>query len=82
MGDLMGEFIGLEATVKSTQQFPKEPGNWGYFTFSHAPPPYPATAQLNPTAPRNIACHQALAADDWVFTQYCPVLRAVKPKYA
>jgi hypothetical protein len=79
-GYFMGEFIGLEATVKSAQQFPKEPGNWGYFTFSHAPPPYPATAQLKPTAECNTACHQALAADDWVFTQYYPVLRAVKPK--
>ncbi|MGI9534800.1 MAG: cytochrome P460 family protein, partial [Thermodesulfobacteriota bacterium] len=25
------------------------------------------------------ACHQAAAADDWVFTQYYPVLRAAKP---
>jgi hypothetical protein len=78
-GYFEGEFIGLEATVKSDQQFPKEPGNWGYFTFSHLRPPYPATAQLKPTAECNAACHQALAADDWVFTQYYPVLRAAKP---
>ena len=26
------------------------------------------------------ACHQAAAAEDMVFTQYYPVLRAAKPK--
>lgn len=78
-GYFMGEFVGLEATVKSAKRFPKEPGNWGYFTFSHEPPPYPATAKLQPTATCN-TCHQGFAADDWVFTQYYPVLRAAKGK--
>jgi len=78
-GYFMGEFVGLEATVKDARRFPKEPGNWGYFTFSHEPPPYPATAKIQPTATCNV-CHQGSAADDWVFTQYYPVLRAVKGK--
>lgn len=78
-GYFMGEFIGLEATVKSAKRFAKEPGNWGYFTFSHEAPPYPATARPQPTASCN-ACHAQTAADDWVFTQFYPVLRATKGK--
>lgn len=78
-GYFMGDFIGLEAAVKSAKQFPNEPGHWGYFTFSHEPPPYPATARLQPTAACN-SCHTQTAADDWVFTQFYPVLRAAKGK--
>lgn len=74
-GYFMGEFVGLEATVKSAERFPDEPGHWGYFTFSHSAPPYPATARLQPTASCN-TCHGQTAADDWVFTQFYPVLRA------
>ena len=79
-GYFMGEFGGLEATVKSSKHFPKEPGNWAYFSFGHKPPPYPAKAKAQPAPACNIACHQALAADDWIFTQYYPVLRAAKGK--
>ena len=79
-GYFMGNFIGLEATVKDATRFAKEPGNWAYFTFSHKPPPYPATAKMNPTQACNTACHQTLAEDDWVFTQFYPVLRAAKGK--
>ncbi len=79
-GFFQGEFIGLEAAVKDSKRFKDEPGYWAYFTFSHKPPPYPDTAKLQPAASCNSACHQALAADDWVFTQFYPVLRAAKPK--
>lgn len=78
-GFFEGEFIGLEATIKDSERFPNEPGNWAYFTFSHAKPPYPKTAMRQPTAACN-SCHQqgtqAGAADDWVFVSYYPVLRA------
>lgn len=75
-GYFMGEFIGLEATVKDSEVFPDEPGNWAYFSFGHA---YPLAAETaaQPTANCN-SCHQASAADDWVFTQHYPVLRAAK----
>ena len=43
------------------------------------PLPYPASGKLMPVAACN-ACHQANAVDDWVFTQYYPVIRAAKPK--
>lgn len=77
-GYFQGDYIGLEAAVKDSKRFPNEPGHWGYFTFSHSAPPYPETAKLNPTGACN-ACHQANAAEDWVFTQFYPVLRAVNP---
>ncbi len=30
----MGEYLGLEAAVKSKAQIPKEPGNWAYHSFT------------------------------------------------
>jgi len=79
-GYFMGEFAGLEATVKSAKHFPKEPGNWAFFSFStedHKSLKKESAAL--PTASCN-ACHAAAAADDFVFTQYYPVLRAGKGK--
>ena len=75
-GYFMGEFIGLEATIKDSKRFKDEPGYWAYFSFGHA---YPLadTAESFP-APACNACHEASAADDFVFTQYYPVLRAAK----
>ena len=75
-GYFMGEFIGLEAALKDVSRFPDEPGNWAYFSFGHQYPLAAATA-AQPTANCN-ACHAASADDDWVFTQYYPVLSAVK----
>ncbi len=77
-GYFQGEFIGLEATIKSTKHFPNEPGNWAYFSFST--PDHKSltpTAKAFPAASCN-ACHQASAGDDFVFTQYYPVLRGGK----
>ena len=75
-GYFMGDYIGLETTIKDSVRFPDEPGNWAYFSFGHSYPladsaaPFPASACNS--------CHLASAADDWVFTQYYPVLRAAK----
>ena len=77
-GYFQGEFIGLEATIKSKKHFPNEPGNWAYFSFST--PDHESlteTASAFPLEACN-ACHQAAAADDFVFTQYYPVLRGGK----
>ena len=71
-GYFMGEFIGLEVTIKDSKKYADEPGNWAYYSFGHSYPlakvaePF-ATAQCN-------ACHQSSAANDFVFTQYYPVL--------
>ena len=75
-GYFMGEFTGLEATIKDAERFPDEPGNWAYFSFGHSYP-LTETAAAFPAAACN-ACHEASAADDWVFTQYYPILRAAK----
>ena len=73
-----GEFIGLEATIKSKKRFPDEPGNWAYYSFSTPDLKTLATeAKAFPAASCN-GCHAGAAADDWVFTQYYPVLRAGK----
>lgn len=78
-GYFMGEYIGLEATIKSKKHFAKEPGNWAYFSFSRADHKLPVndTATAFPTA-ACASCHVASAADDMVFTQYYPVLRVSK----
>lgn len=75
-GYFMGEFTGLEATIKDAERFPEEPGTWAYFSFGHSYPLAEATQRL-PTATCN-SCHEASAADDFIFTQYYPVLRAAK----
>jgi len=77
-GYFQGEFIGLEATIKSKKHFADEPGNWAYFSFS-TPEHKTLTesAEAFPTASCN-ACHAAAAAEDFVFTQYYPVLRGGK----
>jgi hypothetical protein len=77
-GYFMGEFTGLEATVKDSTRFKDEPGKWAYFSFGHKYP-LKQTAKAQKSFACN-ACHESSAADDWVFTQYYPVLRAAKPK--
>ncbi len=75
----MGEFIGLEATIKDKTRFKDEPGNWAYFSFSTKDHKgLKATAPAFP-APACNACHDASADEDWVFSQYYPVLRSAKP---
>ncbi|MBK1833290.1 cytochrome P460 family protein [Roseibacillus ishigakijimensis] len=77
-GYFMGEFSGLEATIKSKEHFPDAPGNWAYFTFTN---PKEGTladkTKAHPSSSCN-ACHETQAQDDFVFTQYYPVLRAAK----
>ena len=77
-GYFMGDFIGLEATIKSKKHFGSEPGNWAYFSFSTPDHKTLTTkAKAFPAASCN-GCHAGAAADDFVFTQYYPVLSAGK----
>ena len=76
-GYFMGDFSGFEIAYKSAEHFPDEPGNWAYFTFGHHAPPYAASTKVMPVD-ACAACHQAEAAEDFVFTQFYPVLRAAK----
>lgn len=76
-GFQQGEFQGLELTVKDSERFKDMPGGWAYFSFGHKPEPYEKTANAFPAASCN-ACHDANAEDDFVFTQFYPILRAAK----
>jgi len=79
-GYFQGEFVGLEATIKSKAIFPDEPGNWAYFSFSgKAHKTLASSATAFPTTACN-SCHEVSAGDDFVFTQYYPVLSAGKAK--
>ena len=76
-GYFMGDFIGLETAVKDSKRFKEEPGNWAYFSFGHK---YPLKKETEKISSANCnACHQGNAAQDYVFTQYYPVLRAAAP---
>ena len=77
-GYFMGDFLGLEATIKSKKHFPNEPGNWAYFSFSTKGHKGLKVATTVLPAKSCNTCHEASAAEDWVFTQYYPVLRAGK----
>ena len=75
-GYFMGEFIGLEVSMKDRARFNDEAGNWAFFSFGHE---YPLAATAKPQPAANCsACHGNLADEDYVFTQYYPVLRAAK----
>ena len=77
-GYFQGEFTGLEAAIKDSKRFKDEPGNWGYFSFGHK---YPLKAEVSKnTAAACNQCHQDNAKEDWVFSQYYPVLRAATPR--
>jgi hypothetical protein len=77
-GYFAGEFIGVAAAVKDAKRFAKEPGYWAYFSFMGDGGKPLASAKAQATTACN-TCHQQNAAEDWVFTQHYPVLRAVKP---
>lgn len=76
-GYFMEDFAGFEIAYKSREHFPDQPGNWGYFSFGHHTPPYAGAAARQPVESCN-SCHGASAADDFVFTQFYPVLRAAR----
>ncbi len=77
-GYFAGDFIGIAVTVKDAKRFAKEPGNWAYFSFMGDAGKALSSAKAQATAACN-TCHQQNAAEDWVFTQHYPVLRAAKP---
>jgi hypothetical protein len=74
-GYFMGDYIGLEVTIKNSKRFSKEPGYWAYFSFTDPGKPLKEQAMPFPASACN-SCHDGNAAQDWVFTQYYPALRA------
>ena len=75
-GYFQGEFNGIAAMVKDTKRFADRPGNWAFFGFDSYEAKHGAIQANEACA----ACHKENAAQDMVFIQHYPVLRAAKPK--
>lgn len=63
--------------MKDTTRF-DDPGGWVYMNYGEERPWAPAAKPFPPEACN--ACHETSGADDWVFTQFYPVLRDNDPK--
>jgi len=74
-GFFEGDFIAVEVTLKDSERFP---GSWAYFNFGKGTKGSRAVAM-----PRQAcqSCHVKNAADDNVFVQFYPTLRAVSTKF-
>lgn len=78
-GYFNGEYSGFELTVKDTKRFHDQPGGWVYYNFGESRP-WNDSAQHFPAGACN-SCHDAQADNDFVFTQFYPVLRDADPFY-
>jgi hypothetical protein len=76
-GFFNGDLQGFEIAHKDSTRYSKDTGGWAYYSFGHKPEPYADTTAAMPIA-ACAACHTAAAADDMVFTQYYPILKAAK----
>ncbi len=77
IGFFNGELQGFEIAHKDSKRYSEDTAGWAYYTFGHKPEPYASSTAAQPTAACAV-CHTAAAADDMVFTQYYPILRAAK----
>lgn len=77
-GYFQGEFTGLEVSIKDHKRYPSESKGWGYYSFGHS---YPLAKEAAVREFVSCAqCHVNNAAEDMVFSQYYPPLRAAKSK--
>jgi hypothetical protein len=75
-GSFQKEFSGISVAVKDRERFEDE---WAYFHFNDKPgKPADKTQPLPKAACYD--CHRKKAAQDNVFTQFYPVLRAIRKK--
>ena len=77
IGFFNGDLQGFEIAHKDSERYPASTAGWAYYTFGHKPEPYADTTAAQ-TYAACAACHVAAAADDMVFAQYYPILRAAK----
>ena len=77
IGFFNGKLQGFEIAHKDSKRYSDATGGWAYYTFGHHDEPYADSTAAMPTA-ACAACHAAAAAEDMVFTQFYPVLRAAK----
>src|SRR5262249_38285019 len=76
-GYFMGEFRGLETSIKDSKRFKDEPDSWAYFSFGHKYPLKAEATKQNAAACN--ACHQTSAVKDDVFSRSSPVWGAAAP---
>jgi hypothetical protein len=74
-GFFEGRFLAVEFSLKDSQRYP---GSWAYFNFGTGA--RGARAVANPRQGCQ-SCHAQNAADDNVFVQFYPTLRAVSTKF-
>jgi hypothetical protein len=77
VGFFNGKMQGFEIAHKDSSRYTKESGGWAYYSFGHHDEPYANSAAAMPNA-SCAGCHTASAAEDMVFTQYYPILKAAK----
>jgi hypothetical protein len=77
VGFFNGKMQGFEIAHKDSSRYSKESGGWAYYSFGHHDEPYANSAPAMPNG-ACAACHTAAAAEDMVFTQYYPILKAAK----
>src|SRR5215813_10465077 len=75
-GYFMGDFLAIEVAIKDSKRFKNEPGSWAYFSFDGKA--HQKESALHPTASCN-KCHEDDAAEDFVFSQFYPVLTTGAP---
>jgi tetratricopeptide (TPR) repeat protein len=75
-GSFQKEFTGLSAAVKDKDRFPD---GWAYFSFSEGPGKTKDKARPAKKA-ACYDCHREKGADDNVFTQFYPVLKAARAR--
>ena len=74
-GYFPGEFNGIAAMTKDSKRFEDKPGGCAFYGFESYETKF---GELQEDAACS-ACHVDNAAEDMVFTQYYPVLRAANP---
>ncbi len=74
-GFFEGEFLAVEVALKDTERFP---GSWAYFNFGKGGSGSRAVAMPRAACQ---SCHVKNAADDNVFVQFYPTLRAVSTNF-
>jgi hypothetical protein len=79
-GYFQGDYIGLEASVKSKKHFPEKDDYWGFFRFTVENSLELRKSAAVQASKNCVACHQAQAEKDQVFTQHYPVLTAAAGK--
>ncbi len=77
IGFFNGDLQGFEIAHKDSKRYSEDTSGWAYYSFGHQPEPYANTTAAMPTVACAV-CHTAAAADDMVFTQYYPIIRAAK----